>query len=205
MESSPVISFKQRNNLSRIELTLHPDYAEYRFRASNQDVGFNVKYALLPNSFDYRTNHPKDAFVIFPLFLVAGLTLFELMIDTRDTYSTLVVMAASAIVYCGIGFGLRRLLKHDYTVLATPAGNMLIVKDGQHDQILKELEARRFAALKRAAVVNRLEQPWVEIKKFQRLKAEGVISEADFAMYREQILAATEPSRNNPVAPLALH
>jgi len=53
--------------------------------------------------------------------------------------------------------------------------------------------------------VNRLEPPWVEIKKFKWLKAEGVISDADFTMYREQILAATEPPRNKPVAPLALH
>jgi hypothetical protein len=205
MESSPVISFKQRNNLTRVELTLHPDYAEYRIRTPNQDTGFNVKYALLPNRFDYRANHPKDAFVIFPLVLVAGLALFELAIHKGDTYSTLVVMFASAIVYCGIGYGLRRLLKRDYGVLATAAGNMLIVKDGQHDQILKELETRRFGALKRAAVVNRLEPPWVEIKKFKWLKAEGVISDADFTMYREQILAATEPARNKPLAPLALH
>jgi len=205
MESSPVISFKQRNNLTRIELTLHPDYAEYRIHAPNEDTGFNVKYALLPNSFHYRTNHPNDVFVIFPLVLVAGMALFEVAIHTRDTYSTLVVMFASAVVYCGIGYGLRGLLKRSYSVLATPAGNMLIVKDGQHDQILKELETRRFAALKRSATVNRLELPWVEIKKFKWLKAEGVISDADFTMYREQILAATEPSRNKPVAPLALH
>ena len=205
MESSPIISFKQRNNLTRIELTLHPDYVEYHIRAPNEDTGFNVAYAALPNSFNYRTYRPKDAFVTFPLFLVAGMTLFELVMYKRNTYSTLAAMLASAAVYCGIGYALRRLIKRDYTVLATPAGNVLIVKDRQHDQILSEFEARRFGALKRAAVVNRLEAPWNEIKKFKWLRAEGVISDAEFDMYRAQILSSSEAPSGKPVAALALH
>ena len=203
----PDVCFKQRNCFTTIELNLYPDYAEYRLSGSRgTNTGFNVKYALLPNEFDYRTSHPKDMFVMTPLIAVAGFTLYDLAIHRNfDVSSTLAFMFILAIIFCGIGYGLRRLLKRDYTFLGTPAGSLLIVKDGKHDRIVKELQTRRVAALTEAAVVNPLEPAWMQIKKFKWLKDEGIISDDSFKAYREQILSSTDTTTDKAIQNVVLH
>jgi hypothetical protein len=205
---APVVSFKQWNCFTKIALKLYPDYAEYGVSGlrGTTNTGFNVKYALLPKEFDYRTSHPKDMFVMTPLVGVAGATLYYLAIHRNiDVYSTLGFAFILALISCGIGYGLRRLLKRDYTFLATPVGNLLIVKDGKHDLIVKELQTRRVAALTEAAVVNPLEPPWMQIKKFKWLKDEGIISDDSFRAYREQILSSADTKTDNAIQNVVLH
>jgi hypothetical protein len=203
---TPVVRFRQRNNLARLDLTLHPDYAEYNIAGSRGKItGFNVKYESLPKTFDYRTFRAKDRFVTFPLILIAGSTLFQLATNKGNVYSLLGARLLFGLVCCGIGYGLRCLLKKDYTALATAAGTLLIAKDGKHDQILAELQTRRAAAQKKFTVINPLAPPWNEIKKFKWLRDEGVISDNDFRMYRKMILSSAEPATEKAVETLALH
>jgi hypothetical protein len=204
--NAPVVHFRQRNNLARLALTLYPDYAEYSIAGTrSKNTGFNVKYELLPKPFDYRTFRPADIFVIFPLFLVASLTLFEAATTWGNAYSLLGVMLSCGLTFCGISYGLRRLLKKEYTALATTAGTILIAKDDQHDLILAELQGRRAAALKNFAVVNPLVLPWSEIKKFKWLRDEAIISDHDFRMYRELILSSAESVTEKAAEAPALH
>lgn len=88
--NAPVVSFKQRNNFTRLEPKLHPDYVEYYVAgARGTNTGFNAKYELLPKEFDYRIFRQKDMFVIFPLVLVAALTPFELFNGEGDPFFTI--------------------------------------------------------------------------------------------------------------------
>ncbi|HUI98041.1 MAG TPA: hypothetical protein VLX44_19950 [Xanthobacteraceae bacterium] len=204
---APIVRFKQRNVLTKLGLTLHPDYAEFYVSGTRgNSTGFNFRYEMLPNAFDYRTHRPKDLFVTFSLMIVAPLSLFELAIHPRDSaFSLLGFMVFFGAVMCAIGYGLRRMPKREYTVLATPAGRLLIAQDRQHDAIVTELQSRRTAALKRAAVINPLEQPWREVKKFKWLSDEGIISEDDYQGYRALILASVEPATEKALDHGALH
>lgn len=188
-----VVQFRQRNIPVRVEFRLHSDYVEFSMAGIRSNTnGFNVGYALLPNEFDYRTFRAGDGFVLFPLLLVSGLTIFGLLMPENPVYSMLGFMVVSGLVCCAIGYGLRRVLRRAYTVLPTSAGNLLIVKDAQHDRILTELQARRVAALRKSIVINPALPPWMEVKRFKCLREDGIISDEEFETYRERILAALE-------------
>lgn len=204
---APVVSFKQRNNFAaKVELTLHPDYVEFDAEGIRGGIaGFNVKYELLPNEFYFRTFNPKDIYIKFPLILVSVMTLFELVVHHGDPFFTVGFMALNGLVYCALGYGLRHLLKKPYTVLATGAGSILIVKNRKHDLIVRELMARRAMALKGLVVINRLEPPWREVKKFKWLCDEGIISSDDFKMYRDRILSSVEPEAIRAFSSQPLH
>lgn len=45
------LTFRQRNGLTKLALTLRPDYVEFSI-SGNRKTGFNVKYHALPNEFD---------------------------------------------------------------------------------------------------------------------------------------------------------
>lgn len=142
--------------------------------------------------------------------MVAALALFALL-HQGDAATILGVNFVSGGLFCGIGYGLHRLFKKEYTAPATQSGNLLVVKDRKHDQILKEIKTRRVAALKRAVVVNRLVPPWNEVKKFKFLRDEGIISTDEFASYRESILPSAGANisqaagTDKPVEPRVLH
>ena len=202
---APVMHFKQRNNLAKLDLKLHSEYVEYYVIDRHGKVaGFNIKYELLPAEFDYQTYRARDSYVTLPLATVALLTLFELL-NHSDTYFVIGFMTLNALVLCGIGYGLRRLFKKDYTALVTEAGMLLIVKDGKHDQIVNELQMRRAAALRKMVVVDRLAPPWREVKKFKWLRDEGIISNEDFDSYRDLILASTNTASGATANSPALH
>jgi hypothetical protein len=188
-----VVRFRQRNIPVRVELTLHPDYVEFSMAGIRSNTsGFNVGYALLPSEFNYRTFRAGDGFVLFPLLLVSGLTLLQLAMPRNPVYEVLGFMVVYGLICCAIGYALRRFLRRAYTALPTSGGNLLIVKDAQHDQILTELQARRAVALRKSAVINPALPPWMEIKRFKRLREEGIISDGEFKTYRERILGALE-------------
>jgi len=202
---APAMHFKQRNNLAKLDLKLHPEYVEYYVVDRHGKVaGFNIKYELLPAEFDYQTYRATDAYVSLPLATVALLTLFELLVY-GDSYFLIGLMALMALVLCGAGYGLHRLFKRDYTALVTKAGMLLIVKDGKHDQIVNELQMRRAAALRKMVVVDRLAPPWREVKKFKWLRDEGIISNEDFVSYRELILSSTDTASGATANSPALH
>lgn len=201
-----IVRFKQRNILVTVRLALHSDYVEYAVSGTrSNNIGFNTRYELLPNAFDYRTLREPDMFVLFPLVIVAGMTLFELALPQNPVYPLLLFMFLFGLLGCGVGYVLRRLLRREYTVLATPSGKLTIVKDRQHDLIVQELAMRRGAALRRAAVVNPSAPPWAEVKKFRWLKDQGAISDEEFMVYRERILSAAEGVGEKTVRAIAVH
>jgi hypothetical protein len=204
---APVVFFRQRSLSTKLEFKFHPDYVEFYVAGLRGNLtGFNLKYETLPNAFDYRTHRPKDQFVTFPLTIVAAATLYELAIHPRDTASSIIgFMAVFGAVLCAVGYGLRGLLKKEYTVLVTPAGRLLIAKDRKHDAIVKELASRRTAALRRAAVVDPQAPPWLEIKKFKWLRDEGIISEDDYRACRELIHASADAGAAKAPASAVLH
>ncbi len=190
----------------KLELKLHPDYVEfYVVTASGKSNGFNVKYELLPNEFDYRTYRPRDMFIRFPVILMAGQMLFALVSNKASAYATILFAFLFTAILCAIGYGLRLLLKKEITALAIQAGMLLVVKDQNYDQIMNELKVRREAALRALVLINSLQPPWSEVKKFKWLRDEGIISSDEFEFYRARILSSVEVKVEKAIEPLVIH
>jgi hypothetical protein len=144
-------------------------------------------------------------YIRFPLILVALNAVIALSSQRGSAYALLIISVVIGLICCTIGYGLRCFVKKEYTVLATPAGNLLIARDGKHDQIVRELQKRRVDALKKAAFVNPLAEHWREIKKFKWLRDEGIISDGDFKQFRETILSSGDASVEKAAESPVLH
>lgn len=188
-----VVRFKQRNVLTRVRLTLRQDFFEYSIAPGRgARTGFNAKYETLPNAFDYRTFRPKSMFMRIVLLIMWIFIVSHLVTDDRSDFTFIGFILVFGAVCAALGYGFKFLFKKEYTVLATATGNLLIVKDRQHDRIITELQARRMSALKKFVVVDKLQDPWKEIKKFKWLRDQSVISPQEFDMYADLILSPSD-------------
>jgi hypothetical protein len=189
--TAPVMSFEQRNVQGKTELKLFPDYLEFNFSDSGTPRdGFNAKYDSLPGDFNFRIFRPRNSYILQSIIFAAVLLPLALLSHRGDPVPIIGITVLVCFVLCFFSAGINWLLAKNYTVLPTQGGHILIVQDAQHDRIIDELRARRVAALQKAAVVNRLQNPWSEVKKFKFLRDEGVISDNDFNAYKEMIFVS---------------
>jgi hypothetical protein len=189
-----ILTFKQWNNFAKLSFRFSPDYLSFDIASSgSRRTGFNTRYEALPGSFYYKTLRPRYLLIMFFLFMGGALTLAELVFDVPEPSAILnlrpvIFFSAYTAVLCAAGFALRGILRKDYTVLATPGGNILIAKRGAHDAIIEQLQKRRMAALAKLVVIDPAQSPWKEVKKFKWLRDEGVISDGEYQAYSQTIL-----------------
>ena len=202
---APIMSFKQRNVYAKTELKLFPDYLEFNFIANGINDGFNAKYESLPGDFEFGTLRQKNLNIWRIIILVAMLLPLVLLKQRGDPAPIIGIALLVGFVLCLISAGVHWLFVNNYTVVPTQGRDILIVQDAQHDRIIDELRARRVSSLKKAVVVNRLENPWSEVKKFKFLWDEGIISENDFEAHKEMIFAPSDAKSDGPGNSPPLH
>lgn len=205
---SPVV-FRQRSIWFRLEFKLWPDYVEYYASfPSNKNGGgngFNARYEVLPSEFAYRTlisdRRARQANVV-----AIALVLFGVIAGDDVDYLTASALAAIVLLAVALAQALgSTLVSNRFTALTTPMGALLVARDKQHDDIIREFQARRHAALRKTIAINRGQPAWTEVKRFKWLRDEGVISAADFANYRQEILAGTGEADEKVVENVSLH
>jgi hypothetical protein len=121
------------------------------------------------------------------LALIGFLSLRELYVGEGSVLSLLPLFAGSAVLTVIIAIVWARRSRGAFTVLPSSAGNVLVIPDNQHDDILAELQARRTAALRRHAEIDPQADRWTELKKFKFLFDEMVITEQEFEKARQQL------------------
>jgi hypothetical protein len=191
--TAPIMSFEQRNLTAKTELRLFSEYLEFNCFGDGIKDGFNVKYESLPADFDFQTFRPRNAYILHSVTFVAAVLPIVLLRYRGNALPVIGIALLVGIILAFVGSAIHWLYANDYTTLRTHNGDILIVEDAQHDRIISELRARRLAALKKTAVVNRLQNPWYEVKRFKFLRDEGIISENDFNLYKESIFAPGGP------------
>ncbi len=205
---SPVV-FRQKRNWFRLEFKFWPDYVEYYARfPSNKNgggSGFSVRYEFLPSEFACRmfiSDHGAIQVTMITIALVA----LGAFAGRDDIYLMTCGLAAVALLaIAGARASGSALVNDTFTALATQQGSLLVARDKQHEEIIRELQVRRLAALRKSIVINHDQPAWTEVKRFKWLRDEGVISAADFAKYRQEILAVTGEAHEKAVENVSLH
>lgn len=195
--------FKQRSFSARTCFRFHPDYLEYSAKPKGEPAyGFNVSYSSLPAEFDYKTFYP-GAPIGPALFVLGGLSLQTLYLYRHAPVEEIIVFFGGLAL---LAFAIAALIarwQRNYTVLVAPTGNVLVFEGGQHDEIIRELQSRRLAALRDLLPIDPYADPWDEFKKLSFLHREGVITDEELATSWRQVLDLANHPAAAPVLPAA--
>jgi hypothetical protein len=189
--------YKQNTYMLTTSFDFHSEHLEYTCRHWNlAHSGFNLPYHDLPNKADYSIYSPKPP-LIMGLFFISAIILlvnifsfgYSKLSSPRYFVFLIVVIGFLFLFNWALVLVERRLWRKRCTVLRTPAGNIGIAHDKQHDIIVEELQARRATALMKYAAINDFENPWKQIKRLKFLLEQSLITEDQFAAYRQKLFA----------------
>jgi hypothetical protein len=164
----------------------------YRIEDEKARAGFSVLYENINIEKSLQSYREKAPLYLAAIFLLAGI--FALLVPPGPHHSHVpqalnwtFILAGWACLLAG------RFTKFDATVIGTPLGRMLVFDRAQQQDIIDEIYRRRTSELRRKYLaVDFLNDPQGEIAKYRRLKAEGVISDAEFDSAIETISAARD-------------
>ncbi|MGA2412187.1 MAG: hypothetical protein ABSG46_17615 [Candidatus Binataceae bacterium] len=188
------VEIEQSAYRTKIGYRFFAGHVEYmiRDRRSNK-ASFNLKYADLPSKFDYRTVRASWPLLTRVALMAMLLGLIQIVLSPGDPGGLLnspYVFGAFAI---GVAACLREGLKNIYTAIPTRKGNVLVLRDSSHDEVLSELKSRRLRALRELAVIDPQNTPAAELHKFVWLNEEGVISDEELDVNCRMLGFVTEP------------
>ncbi len=190
----PDLELQQGSIGTRIKYRFFSDYVEYMVHdRMGGIVSFNAKYAGLPSKVEYGVYQParRPVFLNQVLILMA-ITLLVILIyrqNPDEMLSYMVIFGAIGII-CSLV--LRRFLRKTYTSIPANNRKILVMRDRKHDEILQALESRRLRALHKLAVIDPLNTPQLELRKFIWLKEQGVITEQECSSLRQKLIDSTK-------------
>ena len=169
--------FHQKKSKTDIHLTFENTKLHYFLKDESGKVDFSIPYhAFTHNSYE-RTdrNETLKNFAIY--LLVVGIVTLVGGIGA-------LMLIGSAIMY----WLYKRSIIH-FTVFLLPERQVFILHDEHHDAIIKEIFSHRDTYLKHTyARININNPPEHELKKFQWLLDEKVITEEEFHEFKFQLM-----------------
>ncbi len=187
---TPELELEQRAFRTKIIYRFFANFVEYTIRDSAGGIAsFSVKYTEIPSKVKYslfqEARRPAVQNQVF-LLLFMALLIFAVLRQNSEQILPFLIVAGAV----GIGGSalLRRYLRKIYTSIPTVNRKLLVLRDAQHDEVLKELESRRMRALRKLAVIDPLNAPQLELRKFMWLKEEGIISEQECDFFRQKLV-----------------
>jgi hypothetical protein len=199
---------KQKAFRTRIGYRFYEDRVDYSIRDSGGNkASFAVKYSDIPSNFDYRVFQPRRHTLLAAALRVMLLALMVIVLSPWESWPVL----GTATVCGGIAIGVLTLIgryrENIYTKIPTRNGNLLVLRDGRHDEILRELESRRLRPLRKLAEINPQNDPHAELRKFLWLKEQGVISDQELGSYARMLGFTTVPTASSApeMPPVVIH
>jgi hypothetical protein len=182
MQNPSFTSFVQ-GNFAHGKLRFRFDEDSLHYAA--QEWAFTVKNISLPPPTMYRRHarEPVEAmcFTLFAMLVVIGLSWSDSpQYGFADLMSFLMVIGFPLAVLAPIGILLGWLFKAEYTVVPHENGDIWILKDQLHDDILKAVETARIRSLRKLTAPDLANSPDEEWAKLNWLRDQEVLSEKEF-------------------------
>ncbi len=186
---TPELTLQQDAYRTHIAYRFFGDHVEYTIVDGRGDrASFSVKYEDAPSRFDYRTFEPYRPVAPLQLCVLMTLALCLIVLYPDNSLEMLGAVAASGGISMGLTHWLRRSrFRKLYTSMPTRNGKLLILRDGRHDAIVREIETRRLQALRKYAMSDALDAPQAAIRRLRWLKEEGAINALEFDRYRRAL------------------
>lgn len=169
---------------------------------------FNIWYRDLPHVSEYRKFSKSETYgaIVFAAGMI--LAIAYLNHHASDNYFTgdagLMRLGVAAAIFLPLLVGLvyltQRYTRKAFTIIPVSKGMIRVLQDAQHDDILEQIQRRRIQALREHAVINHLNAPQAELKKFAWLKEQGAITGNEFENFRRLIIDEHDPAPPKPAS-----
>jgi len=193
---APELVLQQRAFKTKIDYRFFGDYLEYTIRDRYGALSsFTVKYSALPGKTEYgayrSARRPVTGLQIL-LFAMVILVLSSAY-PKSPAWETGLLIGCCVAVFGGSILSRWR-FQNEYTTIPTAKGKLLLLRNKEHDQVLKEIESRRTRELRGLARIDPFNAPQAELRKFEWLKEQGVISAEEFEAFRQKLAAIASRS-----------
>ncbi len=177
------MKYTQNKLKTETEFDLTPHKLNYKVKDRSRSVSFSVSYADIPQTLDYFVEENLWLRNVGYIWLVLG------VLQTIWTYAQDKAFMLSIWFFIGaICVAVHHFRKIHYTLLPTDRGNILIIKDKDHDTILSSLlEARKRQLYDWYGAINFDNDVDREIEKFRWLESENVIDRAEMEQKIDQL------------------
>ena len=177
---------QQRHGATRLRYRLDTDSVEYRVEDSSGSRTFNVAYTELSRDRQELLERNEWFRNAGMLWMLIGVVFTALSFGGERPAISLWFWIG---LLCYLIFRLRTT---HYTIIPSDKGNLLVIHNGDHDRIVKELEMRRADQFRREYdFVPDGDEPDNYRKRLDWLKREGALSDEDVEKRWASFMAAS--------------
>jgi hypothetical protein len=179
------ITQKKFSNTTTFDFRI--DRLRYAIKDSSGRHAFDVDYADVTS--DISELDERNAWFRNAGFFWIALGILQIILRYSETGQLL----GSLWLWLGLGcLALYRIVRTSFSIVSIGSGRISVIKDSQHDKIMAELMGRRKKYFLEAhGQVNLANDPERELAKFKWLRDEEIISDAEYNISRDVILAHT--------------
>jgi hypothetical protein len=190
---TPELALQQRAFRTKIDYRFFRDYVEYTIRDRNGALScFTVKYSALPGRTEYGAYQPaRSPITGLQILLFALMILMISSAFPKASQWEIGLMVGGAVAALAVSIALRWRFRDAYTTIPTVKGKLHLLRNKQHDQVLQELESRRLKELRKLATIDTLNSPQAELRKFEWLKEQEIITQEEFELFRQKLNLAS--------------
>lgn len=186
----------QKSWSNKTKFQFKEDKLSFTIKDSNGSHSFSINYGSIPLD-DQRELEEKNSWfrnVGILWLLVGGVQTFLRFSESGNlTISMWSILGA-------ICFAAFLCAKTKYTILRTESGNILIIQNKQHDQILNKITKRRKEQLLVwYGEINYNNDPNDEMNKFLWLKNQNLISEEHFKDVKAKLISFHKHEESEPL------
>jgi hypothetical protein len=155
---------------------------------------FKTRYEDIAGPSQYRRTQTKDLVPVGTFFYLIFLAWVLLYREHFPHYAMeglhwfvrpAIILVAVLAAVCG---PLYYLTHKRFTVIPTRSGNVFVVRDKQHDVIVKKIQAARLNRLRQLSAPDPANSPEEELAKLELLRDEGAITNDEYARLASQIV-----------------
>jgi len=180
------VEVQQRHGATRLRYRLDTDSVEYRVEDSSGSRTFNVAYTELSRDRQELLERNEWFRNAGMLWMLIGVVFTALSFGGERPAISLWFWIG---LLCYLIFRLRTT---HYTIIPSDKGNLLVIHNGDHDRIVKELEMRRADQFRREYdFVPDGDEPDNYRKRLDWLKREGALSDEDVEKRWASFMAAS--------------
>ena len=160
---------------------------------------FKAKYEHIVGPSQYQRRKTSDRLVAFTFFYLIVLALFLLWRDQAPHYgldgwywflrSAGGFIAITAVI-CGSAY---YLVHRDFTVVSSPSGNILVMRDRRHDTVIERLQSCRRRRLRQLSAPDPANSPEEELIKLKWLQDEGAITQDEYEELCSRVRGGAPP------------
>ena len=170
-------------------------FCEHHLEYSGSEWDFKAKYEDMvgPSQYFRRATSDRPTAFTFLYLLVLALVLLQTRAGQYPQYGLEGLRAVGT--FAGIFIGvliaicgsIYYLTHKDYTIVPARNGNIMVVRDKQHDAIIEKLQTERLKSLRLLSAPDLANSPSEELAKLNWLRDEGAITEEEYQHLCSQI------------------